>query len=435
MRRHLVVIWFLIVALAVGQFAFAGGQQEGTEGQDQSEEVVEFSWWYLTGGGGAEDPRINMRNELIDAYTEEHPNVKIDAVPLENEAFKQKVQVAIQAGDPPDLFHSWGGGVMIEYAEAGMLREITAEVKNDFSNRVGIGAMGVYGFDGKYYGVPYDMGAVGMWYNKAIFEEAGVDVPETWPQFLNVVQKIKDAGYIPIALGAGDRWPAHFWWVYLAMRIGGEAAFNAAYTGEGSFADEPFVKAGERLLELKALEPFQEGYLGADQNLQAALVGNGKAAMELMGQWAPPTQVANSDNGEGLEEDLGWFKFPSVPGGAGTKDDIMGGGNGYVAGKDAPDEAVDFLSYMMQEEWNEKMVISDGGIPTVAGAEDALESENMQKIADAVANADYFQLYYDQFLPPAVGETVKDAVVRLLADRANPAEAAQLIQESWEMER
>lgn len=435
MRRRLVVIGFLIVALAVGQFAFAGGQQEGMEGQDQSGEAVEFSWWYLTGGGGAEDPRINMRNELIAAYTEEHPNVKIDAVPLENEAFKQKVQVAIQAGDPPDLFHSWGGGVMIEYAEAGMLREITAEVKNDFSNRVGMGAIGVYGFDGKYYGVPYDMGAVGMWYNKAIFEEVGVDVPETWPQFLDVVKQIKDAGYIPIALGAGDRWPAHFWWVYLAMRVGGEAAFNAAYTGEGSFADEPFVKAGERLLELKNLEPFQEGYLGAGQNMQAALVGNGKAAMELMGQWAPPTQVANSDEGEGLGDDLGWFKFPSVPGGSGTKNDIMGGGNGYVVGKDAPDEAVDFLSYMMQEEWNEKMVKADGGIPTVDGAEDALESENMKRIADAVAQADYYQLYYDQFLPPAVGETVKDAVVRLLADRATPAEAAQMIQESWEMEQ
>ncbi|MCF7914344.1 MAG: extracellular solute-binding protein [Spirochaetaceae bacterium] len=433
MQKRLGVVFVLIISLLLVQGAFAGGQQE--KGSDVQGDAVEFTWWTLTGGGGAEDPRINLREEIIADYIEEHPNVKIDHVPLENEAFKQKVQVAIQAGDPPDLFHSWGGGVMIEYAEAGMLTEITERVKNDFSNRIGMGALGVYGYDGKYYGVPYDMGAVGMWYNKAIFNEAGVEIPETWPELLDVVQKIDDAGYIPIALGAGDRWPAHFWWVYLAMRMGGQEAFNAAYSGSGSFADEPFVAAGEKLLELKALDPFQEGYLGADQNQQAALMGNGKAAMELMGQWAPPTQEANSDDGEGLGDDLGWFSFPSVPGGAGSLDDVMGGGNGYVVGKDAPEEAIDFLSFVLQKEYNQRMIKSDGIIPVVEGAEEALKGENMQKIANTVANADYFQLYYDQFLPPAVGETVKDAVVNLLAEQASPAEAAQMIQDSWEMEQ
>lgn len=434
-KNVLLIMLFSILLLLV---VMAGCQKKEAAKEEVAEkeaEAVEFSWWYLTGGGGGEDVRIVARNKIIADYEELHPNVKINATALENEAFKQKVQVAIQAGDPPDLFHSWGGGVMIEYAEAGMLRDITDTVKNDLSKRIGMGPLNVYGYNGHYYGAPYDMGAVGMFYNKEIFTKLGVDIPKAWPELLEIVKKAKAAGYVPIALGAGDKWPAHFWWVYLAMRIGGEEAFNAAYSGSGSFASETYIKAGEKLLELAALDPFQEGFLGATYDDQAALMGNGKAAMELMGQWAPATEKANSADGEGLGDKLGWFSFPAVPGGTGKQTDVMGGGNGYVVGKDAPDAAVDFLSFFLQKEYNKVMVDVEGVAPVVKGVTDEIELTQIQKeIINAVSNAGYYQLYYDQFLPPAMGEVIKDAVVALLAGQAGPEKAAQMIQDQWEIE-
>jgi raffinose/stachyose/melibiose transport system substrate-binding protein len=113
----------------------------------------------------------------------------------------------------------------------------------------------------------------------------------------------------------------------------------------------------------------------------------------------------------------------------------MGGGNGYVIGADAPDEALDFLSFFLQPEYNIELIGVENIIPVVDGAESALEDKNSLKIIDAVANADYYQLYYDQFLPPAVGEAVKDAVVALLAGQATPEETAQMVQDSWEAEQ
>ncbi|MDA3956270.1 extracellular solute-binding protein [Oceanispirochaeta sp.] len=422
---YLSALFFLSVTLV-----FAAGQQDKKAASDDG---VTFSWWALSGGGGVDDPRELARQEMIDEYEASHPGVHIELVMLENEAFKQKIQVAIQAGNPPDMFHSWGGGVMIEYAKSGMLRDITDAVNNDLSKRIGIGTLGVYGDAGKYYGGPYDMGAVGMWYNKDIFKEVGVAVPETWDDLLKIVPKIKAAGYVPIALGGGDKWPAHFWWVYLAMRVGGKEAFDKAYNGTGSFADEPFVRAGEKLLELVKLDPFQTGYLGSSYDDEAALMGNKKAAMELMGQWAPGVQVANSVNGEGLGSSLGWFSFPAVAGGAGKLTDVMGGGGGYVLGKNAPDEAVDFLKFLLNKENNITLSKVEGSIPVVAGAEVALEgNENAVKMVKAIASADYYQLYYDQFLPPAVGEAVKDAVANLFAGVSTPKESAEAIQSSWE---
>lgn len=427
--KQLTVLGMLFV-LVTGM-AFATGQGEMAE-----DGPTQITWWALSGGGGADNPRQELREQVISDYTSENPNVEIELTMLENEAFKQKVQVAVQAGNPPDIFHSWGGGVMVEYAQAGQLRDITEFVESELADRIGMGALGVYGYEGQYFGAPYDMGAVGMWYNEAIFEEVGVEVPETWDELLNVVEEVKNAGYVPIALGGGDKWPAHFWWTYLAMRVGGQPAFNAAYGGSGSFEDETFVRAGELLLELEALDPFQTGYLGATYDDQAALMGNGEAAMELMGQWAPAVQASNSTSGEGIGDDLGWFSFPSVPGGEGENSDVLGGGNGYVIGADAPDAALDFLAFFLQPEYNIDLVEAENIVPVVDGAEAALEGKpHSQRIASAVSSADYFQLYYDQYLPPAVGETVKDAVVALLAGQTDPEGAASMVQDSWAAEQ
>jgi raffinose/stachyose/melibiose transport system substrate-binding protein len=275
-----------------------------------------------------------------------------------------------------------------------------------------------------------------MFYNKALFAEAGLDPdnpPATWTELLEAVQTLKDAGITPISLGEGEKWPGHFWWVYLAIRIGGEDAFLAAYNREGSFADEPFVQAGERLQELIALEPFPEGFLGLNYGDQETLMGNGEAAMELMGQWSPAVQRGNSESGEGIGDDLGWFPFPVVEGGAGNPDDVLGGGDGFAVGANAPDETVAFLRFLTSEE-NQRA----GAFfitPVVKGVEDTYAEDPIKTaIIEARNGAPYFQLYYDQFLPPAVGEAVNDAVETLFAGVASPEEAAAAIEDSASFE-
>jgi raffinose/stachyose/melibiose transport system substrate-binding protein len=392
---------------------------------------VTISWWHLD----TQDKQKAAWQKLADDYMAKNPHVKIEITVLENEAFKQKIATVMQSGDPPDIFRSWGGGVMNEYAKAGLLKDITSKLKGTaWGKSFGQGALGVYSYNGKYYGVPYDMGAVGFWYNKAIFKQLGLKPFETWSELLEGVKKIKAAGIIPIALGEGDKWPGAFWWEYLAVRIGGKDAFDKAYSRKGSFADKPFIEAGEKLKELMALEPFQTGFLAAQYNDEATLVGNRKAAMELMGQWAPYVQESTTPDKKGLGEDLGWFPFPAVEGGAGKPNDILGGGNGYVIGKKAPPEAVDFLQYITSVESQKMLIDVFGIIPTVKGAETAITDPNKLLIVDMVGKAEYFQLYYDQYLPPAVGATVNDAVQSLFAGKTDPKATAEMIEKSMAAE-
>lgn len=398
-----------------------------------AQDNVTISWWtiYTT------PPELPALAEtLAQEYMDAHPGVTIELTHLENEAFKERLATVMQSGDPPDLFQSWGGGVMWSYAEAGLLRDITPEMTADdnawrdsFNTQA---ALNLYSLNGAYYGVPMTFGAVGFWYNTRLFAEAGIEgTPATWDEFLADVQLLKDAGITPIALGGRDKWPGHFWWVYMAIREGGQAAFEAAYNRTGSFADAPFVAAGERLQELIALEPFQTDFMAMNYGQEAGLIGNGEAAMELMGQWAPGVQQGNSTSGEGLPEgELGWFPFPSVEGGAGGPTDVLGGGDGIAVGVNAPDETVDFLRFLTSPEVQERYVaLNIGFIPTVVGTEDSVTDPLLQQVLEARNNAEYYQLYYDQFLPPAVAQAVLDSVEGLFVGTLTPQDAAQGIED------
>src|SRR5215813_4459934 len=104
---------------------------------------------------------VDYQAKIAADYMAAHPNVTVKIVNLENQAFKDKLTTLMQGagsgGDIPDLFHSWGGGVLKTYADAGLLKDITPDLTadnskwlNSFSSQA---AMDLYKFDGKHYGV------------------------------------------------------------------------------------------------------------------------------------------------------------------------------------------------------------------------------------------------------------------------------------------
>jgi raffinose/stachyose/melibiose transport system substrate-binding protein len=395
--------------------------------EEEEAEPVTVTWWHIQ----TEETQKALWQSLADEYMAAHPNVTIDITVLENENFKAKMTTVMQTGEVPDIFQSWGGGTMNDQAEAGLLRDITADLAGGWGDTFSPGALGVYSYKGVNYGVPRDMGMVGFWYNTEIFADAGIDAPPTtWTELLDDVGKLQDAGVTPIAVGAGDKWPAAFWWEYLATRIGGQAAFDAAASRSGSFTDAPFVEAGEKILELVDLDAFQDGFLASTWGDEATLMGNSEAGMDLMGQWAPGSFRENSADGSGLDGKLGWFKFPAVEGGAGGADDALGGGNGYVVGINAPDAAVDFLEFLSSVDSQMAQAEIGMSVPVVAGAEAALTDPNLLMVQQGAAAAEYFQLYYDQYLPPAMGSVVNDAVQAIFAESMTPEEAAQMVEDS-----
>ncbi len=414
---------------ALALSAAVGLRHSGAVAQD----ATVIRWWHIS----TNEDHAALMQAAADSYVAANPGVEIEITVLENEAFKARLTTVMQSGDPPDVFQSWGGGVLYQYAEAGLVRDLTDALATDgWGDSFAQSALALYGTDGRNFGVPWNTGMVGFWYSKAKFADAGIEAPPTtWAELLTAVQTLKDAGITPISLGGGDKWPVHFYWVYLAIRNGGQAAFEAAYTREGSFADEPFVQAGANLAELAALEPFQEGFLAATWPDSGLVYANGGAAMVLMGHWFPASLDENLEDPTAMREDLGWFPFPVVDGGAGEPNDVLGGGNGFAVGANAPDEAIDFVRFLTNVETQTTWAAEGFAVPpAVTAANEAVTDANLLPVMEYLEGAGYFQLYYDQFLPPAVGGVVNDESQALVAGAQTPEGAAEAIEASFAME-
>jgi len=385
--------------------------------------------------------RLSTWQEIAAAYEAEHPDVKIEFQFLENEAFKAKLPTLLQSNDAPSMFYSWGGGVLKAQSETGAIRDITAALDADdgaWRKAISAASLDAMTVDGKVWAIPMQSRLVSFFYNKAQFEQAGVDATaiETWDDFLAAVSTLKQAGITPIAGGAGDKWPIHFYWSYLAMRDVGKDGFAAAKAGDG-FTGEGFVDASERLIELGKLEPFQQGYLGATWPEALAAFADGRAAMVLgfENTATPLTQAGNATDGVGLAEDeIGRFAFPVVEGAPGVVTDNLGGINGWAVTANAPPETEDFLKFFTNVD-NERLQAERNNIlPTTLGAEDGVTFASMADSARQLSTATWHQNFLDQDLGPNVGRVVNDMSVELVSGQISPEDALQQIEDAFSLE-
>jgi len=382
---------------------------------------------------------LQIWKDVVAAFEKSHPGVKIEMQYLENEAFKAKLPTMLQSPEPPHIFYSWAGGVMHAQIDAGVLKDVTAEMKDGWADTYVPSAVKAFTYKGKVWGVPNHMSEIDFYYNKKLFEKAGIDAAaiKTWDDLLAAVKKLKAAGITPLATGGADKWPLHFYWVYAAMRIGGQDAFNNAIAGkDGGFASPTYVDAGKAFKQLVDLEPFQPGFMATKSPAFTGVFGDGKAAMVLhFSALTPNQQRMNAADQKGLpREDIGLFHFPIFPDGKGKATDTLGGINGWLVTKNAPKEAIEFLKVLTGVETQKLLASKNLTIPVQKGATDSITDPLLKIAAQSLSQSTYHQNFYDQDLGPSVGRVVNDAVADLATGATTPEKAAQQIQDAWELD-
>jgi raffinose/stachyose/melibiose transport system substrate-binding protein len=378
--------------------------------------------------------QVKIWEEVARDFEAKNPGVKVEMQFLENEAYKAKLPTILQSKDRPHIFYSWAGGVLKSQIEAGVLEDITAPLSG-YKDNLAPAAVSAFTFDGKNYGIPYAQSQVGFFYNKELMAKANVDGTKikTWDDLLEAVKKLKAAGVTPLMAGGADKWPLHFYWTNLAVRVGGRTAFEAALRGEnGGFEGETFVKSGQLFKQLVDLQPFQNGFLGFKNPQAVGAFGDGKAAMTLAISIVGQQQRALAADKKGISDDnLGWFDFPTVAGGKGDPSDTLGGINGWLVTKGAPKEAVAFLKSFVSLEVQKRLAAGNFLIPVYKGADEGLANPLIRNVAQNLAKSKYHQNFYDQSLGPSVGRVVNDVTAEIAGGSMTPEAAAKTIQEAY----
>jgi raffinose/stachyose/melibiose transport system substrate-binding protein len=158
------------------------------------------------------------------------------------------------------------------------------------------------------------------------------------------------------------------------------------------------------------------------------MVANGKAAMELQGDWEPSTMASLTPDKK-LNDKLGWFPFPTVPGGKGDPDVALGGGDGFSCTSKATAACADFLRYI-DSAGVQKQLVSSGAasLPANPAAASAIKIPAVKDVLNYSKNASYIQTYFDIALPTAPGQALDDAVANFFAGQGSPDSVPKSIQ-------
>jgi raffinose/stachyose/melibiose transport system substrate-binding protein len=366
------------------------------------------------------------------AFNSAHSNMHAVVDFFQNDPYKQKLQVAMGAHNPPDIFFGWGGGVLKSYIDANDVYDMTPDLNADSSwkNRFLPAVMSSVTFNGEIYGVPNSgMQPVMFFYNKTIFSQYHLNPPQTWSELLSVINTLKQHNIIPIALAGGSKWPYLMYEEYLVDRYGGPSAFDAVFANQASsWSQDAFIKANSAIQQLVSMGAFGSSFASviADTNQDAALVYTGKAAMMLQGNWNFPVFVTNSPQLVS-SGNLGWFPFPAVEGGSGNPANIAGNPcNYYSISKTAksPQDCITYLKNAVLSPDNVQKLIALGDVPPVQGISSQLASaqnaEWLQFNYNMVQNAPHYQLSWDQALSPSAANTLLTNLDQLFLKQISP---------------
>lgn len=283
---------------------------------------------------------------------EENPDFTWEYEYVDSDNLKTKVATLAASDDLPDFFAYDAGTPLVDLIEADLVLDVTQAltdlgVYDSLDEGAKTYLANLTGTD-SIYDLPLGLNIEGFWYNKALFEEAGIDAaPTTWDEMLEDCDKLLAAGIQPIATGAGDSWPATRLLHAYAIRLMGSDCMEQAAEGTLAYDSEGFVQAAQMIQDMNTAGYFGVGATTVDQNTAADMVMNGEAAMLYNGSWY--TSSLNADTNPAGEDGIGFFSVPAVEGGKGVVTEYpMNCGTILCLSKASYDDSVaGFLKYFV----------------------------------------------------------------------------------------
>lgn len=415
---------FVVLSLVL-VLALAGCSGSKGSNSDGDKSTVKFM--HLWPAGSSKQHNLIVQ-DIIDEFEKDNPNVKIETEILSNEQYKEKLKVLAASNELPDVGMTWAAGFLEPYVNGNKFATLDDVLAGELGESFIAGTTEAYAVDGKTYGFPLELNIAPIYYNKTIFADYGLEVPETYDDFKNIVKTLSENGVTPITLGNKDRWTGSMWYMYLADRFGGPETLTNAINRTGSFEDPALVEAAKEIQSLVDMDAFVKGFNGLSNDEAKGPFMNEQAAMYLMGSWELPNYTTNEDVPQEFRDSIGFFKFPTVPGGKGDINSFVGGpGVGlFVSEKSTvKEEAKDFVKFFV-EKWGERSVTDAGVIPATKVDTSAVDLPPLYiDVLNELSNASNITLYADVQMSPSVAQEHLNMIQALFGHQTSPEEFAK----------
>jgi alpha-glucoside transport system substrate-binding protein len=421
--RYASVLAALAAALALAA-AGCGGDDNGGGGAEGSEDV---SGSISTMAIWAGEEQKSFEAVIAD-FEEKFPNVDV-TYRTGGDNLAPLLSAAVEGGNPPDLAAIGQPGLMADFAEQDAIQPID-DLREQIVDAFGEDVADAGAVEGTQYGVMYKgANKSTVWYNVADFEEAGVEAPETWDDFVSARDTLAAAGITPFSVGVDVGWPISDLFENVYIRTAGPEKYDQLAKHEIPWTDQS-VKDALMLMqdvvgESKNMAGGTDGALQTEMpdSVSKVFSENPDASMVIIGDFAPGQTETT------LEPETGFnvFTFPSIEG---SEPSVVGGGDLFIKFKDSP-AADAFLEYLTTTDAAEAWA-SRGGFssPNKNLDTSVYPDEITRTTAGALADAETFRFDLSDLQPAAFGGTPGQGLFKLFSDFvANPNDIDQITQQ------
>lgn len=348
MKRVLAILLLLTMLLSL--YGCSGGAAVSTADSQKTNAVTLD---VVTSFGGDDGNRANYK-AAVTAYEVASGNRISDSSEASTEEWKSRVMQDFETGSEPDVLFYFNGADSNAIVFAGLVVPIEEirESYPEYAGNIKDSMLAPSTVDGKAYAVPVSSYAEVLYVNRKVLEAAGVAVPGpdyTWNEFLRDCEKVKRAGYVPIAASLQE--VPHYLFEYCVYNEGSREDHLTLPLSSGDETGRRWVQGLDTIRDLYSAGYFPQNTLTAGDTETVQLLADGQAAFLIDGTWRLGFFR------ETCRDHLDDFAVAYVPGtGNRAATDLIGGiSMGYYITRKAwenpkkRDAAVRFVEYMTSD--------------------------------------------------------------------------------------
>ena len=309
--------------------------------------------------------------DKVAQFNEENPDIELQDLSVSDESSRDtKFKTSVSSGNPIEVFNFLGYAANLDYVKNDVITDLSAEIAADPAwtasyNQALFAPVkyDAYGIEG-VYGLPTTPYGVCMYYNQAIFDNLGLEVPESWEDIEAVAPILIENGITPIAFGAKDSYRGGHFLTALSMKVYGAALKDALISGEEKWNGEKVVGLIGMMQNWYETGIFGDNNLAYNADGELAKLESGEVAMAFSGSWTISTVNTFSN-----AADIVCKGFPYTDAQPEFKDNWMGGPDDFMSISSKPgdpdyDATIRVLKFFTSQEYWEGLYEAQNGAGT-----------------------------------------------------------------------